>query len=133
MRDHRQAGDVIYTLNLTQVPFHYYRDGFGVGPDRFGLRDMRWVIGDRVETTEVNFASQFEPLRGTPRLWILMTHFGGPPDESVVIPTVLDRMGRKLDEFSARGARVLLYDLSAESATPATSPATAAPGGSPPH
>lgn len=133
VREHRQAGDVIYTLNLTQVPFHYYRDGFGVGPDRFGLRDLRWVVGDRVETTEANFAAQFEPLRGTPRLWILMTHFGGPPDESVVIPAVLDRMGGKLDEFSARGARVLLYDLSSGSATPATSPATTAPAGSPPR
>jgi hypothetical protein len=133
VRDHRQANDVIYTLNLTQVPFHYYRDGFGVGPDRFGLRDMRWVVGGRIETTEANFAREFEPMRGTPRLWIVMTHFGGPPDESVVIPGVLDRMGRKLDEYSARGARVLLYDLSSGSPTPATSPATAAPGGSPPR
>jgi hypothetical protein len=132
VRDHRQANDVIYTLNLSQVPFHYYLDGFGVGPDRFGLRDMRWVIGGRIDTSEANFANEFEPLRGTPRLWILLTHFGGPPDEGVVIPAVLDRMGRKLDESSARGARVLLYDLST-SATPATSPATTAPGGSPPR
>jgi hypothetical protein len=134
IRDHRQANDVIYTLNLTQVPFRYYRDGFGVGLDRFGLRDMRWVVGDRIEATEANFAREFEPLRGTPRLWILMTHFGGPPDEGVVIPAVLDRMGRKLDEFSARGARALLYDLSgAGGPTPATSAATTAPADSPPR
>jgi hypothetical protein len=133
VRDHRQPGDVIYTLNLTQVPFRYYRDGFGVGPGRFGLGDMRWVVGGRIDTTEANFAKEFEPLRGTPRLWVLLTHFGGPPDEGVVVPAVLDRMGRKLDEFSARGARVLLYDLSESGATPATSPATTASGGSPPR
>jgi hypothetical protein len=134
VRDHRQPNDVLYTLNLTQVPFRYYLDGFGVGPDRFGLRDMRSVVGGRIDTTEANFVKEFESLRGTPRLWIVLTHFGGPPDEGLVIPAVLGRMGRKLDEFSAHGARVLLYDLSESGApTPATSPATTAPGGSPPR
>jgi hypothetical protein len=132
VRDHRRPDDLVYTLNLTQVPYRYYLDGFGVGPDRFGLCDMHWVIGGRIDATEANYASEFKPLRGTPRLWIVMTHFGGPPDEGLVIPAVLNRMGRKLDEFSARGARVLLYDLSG-GATPATLPATTAAGGSPPR
>jgi hypothetical protein len=119
VRDRQQPGDVMYTLNLTQQPYRYYRDRFGLGPDRFNLAAMPWTPGDYPEPSEARFAADFQKLRGNPRVWVLLTHIGAlhGPDEGTIVPAVLDRIGRRLEAHEARGAKVLLYDLTPGSAS----------------
>ena len=113
VRDHRQPGDVLYVWNISQVPFRYYRDRFGLGPDRFGIAGMNWIPGAAVEPTATAYAREFEQFRGRGRVWVLLTHWaalGGPDERATVLP-VLDRMGTRLDTREAKGAMVILYDL----------------------
>jgi hypothetical protein len=127
VRDRAQPGDVMYVFDLSAVPLRYYRDRFGLGPDIFNLARTRCVFGKHVEPTEDAYAAELGPLRGNARVWVLLSHTGalGGPDEGKIISAVLDRMGRRLDEHRARGARVLLYDLTP---APATAPAPIARG-----
>jgi hypothetical protein len=127
LRERKQPGDVLYVGHISQVPFGYYRDRYGLGPDRFDLSRMEWVAGARVDPTERAYADELARLAGSGRVWVLLTHMGalGGPDEGQIVPAVLDRMGKRLDDVSARGARLLLYDLN--SGPPATAPATGSP------
>ena len=113
VRDRKQPGDVIYVFHLSEVPFRYYRDRFGLGPDRFGISDVEWVAGKRIESTEPAFEDDLSRLRGRERVWVLLTHMRalGGPDEGAIVPRVLDCWGTRIDDQAARGARVMLYDL----------------------
>jgi hypothetical protein len=125
VRDHKRPGDVLYVFNLSQVPFGYYRDRYGLDADRFGLAGLEHVIGREVApATEAAFAGELAPLRGRGRVWVLLTHTGalGGPDEGTIVPAVLDRWGTRLDARSAKGARVMLYDLSGPPGSGASAP-----------
>ena len=114
VRDRKQPGDAVYVFHWSEVPFRYHRDRFGVGPDSFGLADAAVVFGRRVEPTAPALADDLARLRGRGRVWVVLTHTRslGGPDEGAIVPLILDRWGTRLDEFSAKGARVMLYDLS---------------------
>lgn len=119
-----QPGDRIYVWHISQVPFAYYRE-------RLGLKDADCIIGNDIPPTAQAYEKEFANLRGV-RVWILLTHWGalGAADERKVILSALDRMGKRLDSFEAKGAMVVLYDLNdATTATSAPAPAR----GSPPH
>jgi hypothetical protein len=123
VREHRQPGDVLYVWNHSRVPFRYYRDRFGIGPDRFEMTQMQCIPGNPVNPTESAYAEEFGQLRGRGRVWVLLTHWAalGGPDERAVILPVLDRMGTRLETHEAKGAMVILYDL-APAGRPAPEP-----------
>jgi hypothetical protein len=115
VRDHRLPGDAVYVFHASQVPFRYHRDRYGRGPDGFGLAGVETVFGGTVASTEQALSDDLAPLRGRGRVWVLLTHTAalGGPDETAIVPAILDRWGTRLDAFSAPGARLMLYDLRA--------------------
>lgn len=115
VRDRHQPGDTVYVFHLSDVPFRFYRHRFGLGHDRFGLADVEPVFGRKVESTEDALSADLARVRGRPRVWVLLTHTAalGGPDETAIVSAILDRWGTRLDAYSARGALVLLYDLTA--------------------
>jgi hypothetical protein len=129
--EHARPGDGLYVLNLPQVPYRYYRDRFGIGPDRFNLTRVPWIAGNQIEPTEAAFTAELAQLKAKGRVWVLLSHIGAMsgPDEGKIVPKVLDAMGTRLEFHEARGAKLFLYDF-----TPPTSSAparTTAPGSPP--
>jgi hypothetical protein len=124
VRDRGQSGDVLYVWNISQVPFRYYRDRFGLGPDRFGIAGMNWIPGAAVEPTASAYQEEFERLRGRGRVWVLLTHWAAldGPDERAIILSELDRLGTRLETHEAKGAMIILYDLPPAGATATGSP-----------
>lgn len=113
VRDHKRPGDVIYVFNISGAPYRYYRDRYGLGPDRFGLADTEWILGNQVAPTEAALATDLARLRGRPRVWVLLTHMKAldGPDEAPIVQGILNGWGTRLSDSAAKGARVMLYDL----------------------
>lgn len=78
---------------MSEAPFHYYEDRFGLEKDRYGLADMHWLLGKSGESDPSIYRTDLAQLRGEGRVWILITHpraMGGI-DEEKLFPAILDQ------------------------------------------
>jgi hypothetical protein len=113
IRDHKQPGDLLYVFYISDVPFRYYRDRFGLTTDRSGLSDMTTLVGKPGAADPAQYRADLSQLRGRGRVWVLITHpraLGGP-DEEQIFPQILKRWGREIDHVQAFNASATLYDL----------------------
>lgn len=113
IRDHKRPGDSLYVFYISEVPFHYYIDRFGLEPDRMGLGDMPKIIGRSGERDPSIYRADLARLRGRGRVWVLISHpraLGGV-DEEQLFPAILNRWGRPLDHVQAFNASATLYDV----------------------
>jgi hypothetical protein len=121
IRDHKRPGDSLYVFYISEVPFHYYADRFGLSPDRMGLADMPTIIGQSGERDPSLYRADLARLRGKGRVWVLITHpraLGGV-DEEQLFPAILDRWGKPIDHVQAFNASATLYDMGAFAGDPA--------------
>jgi hypothetical protein len=113
IRDHRQPGDVLYVLYISEEPFRYYKNRFGMTPDRFGLADMPTIFGEPGEKDPSIYRTDLARLRGKGRVWVLITHpraLGGI-DEEQLFPQILGQWGKPIDHVQAFNASATLYDM----------------------
>ena len=118
LQQHRRPGDDLYV---------YY----GAGPaitfydDQFGIADTDYVQGRCHRGDTRSYLLELDPLRGHPRVWVLIAHA-----ERDNIVRYLDTIGIRRDRQVAPSrtvgaapdpAEILLYDLSAEQQLNATS------------
>lgn len=136
IRDRWQPGDTLYVSDLTQFALRYYLEcdcfspaegdaktawRFRRTPDRSriqknALRSMppHFVVGRASDGDRRTYVSEIAALRGRGRVWLLYTHVGDATELSFLrheLPRDLERIGRRLDAFTAVGATVYLYDL----------------------
>ena len=113
IRDHRQPGDTLYIFYISEVPFRYYENRFGLTPDRFGLADMPTIFGEPGQADPSLYRTDLFRLRGRGRVWVLITHpraLGGP-DEEQIFPRILDEWGKAIDHIQAFNASATLYEM----------------------
>jgi len=113
IRDHKQPGDVLYVFYISEVPFRYYENRFGLTPDRFGLADMPTTFGQTGERDPSLYRADLGRLRGKGRVWVLITHpraLGGI-DEEQLFPQILGQWGKPIDHAQAFNASATLYDM----------------------
>jgi len=118
IRDHHRPGDVLYVFHPSEVPFRYYENRFGLEKDRYGLADMRWIIGEPGENDPSIYRSDLARLRGKGRVWVLITHpraLGGI-DEEQLFPAILNNWGEQMDQIRAFNALGLMYEMDSNSA-----------------
>lgn len=113
IRDHKQPGDSLYIFYISDVPFRYYENRFGLEQNRFGLDNMNTIVEDPGEADAARYRADLARLKGRGRVWILITHPAalGGIDETQVFPAILDQWGRRLDRFDAFNATAMLYDI----------------------
>jgi hypothetical protein len=134
---HQHPGDVVFLWQTTQYPFAFELEcscfhspvpGRSLG-SLWPVRSVpgthsQWsnaivsesddfVIGAYREPREESFEEELRRLRGTPRVWVLLSAL--EPDKRASLVQRLDRLGRKLESFDAtadyEGVDVYLYDL----------------------
>lgn len=113
IRDHKQPGDTLYVFYISEVPFRYYENRFGLSPDRFGLMDMPTIFGKPRGADTSTYRSDLARLRGSGRVWVLITHphaLGGI-DEEQLFPQILGQWGKLMDHIQAFNASAMLYDM----------------------
>lgn len=113
IRDHRLPGDCLYVFCMSEAPFHYYADRFGLSPNRFGLKDMPTVIGRPCQQDPSLYRADLARLRGHGRVWVLITHPAalGGIDEEKLFPQILEQWGKPLGHVQAFNASATLYDM----------------------
>jgi hypothetical protein len=134
-----RRGDSLYVMQWSQYPLRYYFECGDCGVvRRGGVAESLW---DRIRLArpgpddsdpalrsdpptiviarpvEPDVPSTYEPeldeLEGRQRVWLLMTHFDydvGHKQYDAVVSRA-DQLGRRLESYSAPGARLLLYDF----------------------
>lgn len=113
IRDHKQPGDALYVFYISEVPFRYYEDRFGLSGDRFGLAAMPTIFGEPGESDPSVYRSDLSRLRGRRRVWVLITHpraLGGI-DEEQLFSQILSQWGKPMDHIEAFNASATLYDM----------------------
>lgn len=112
VRAHQRMGDVVYLNTGSQPAYQYYAE-------LYGIRENNLVLGTAVGDDATDYVSDFAPLRGR-RTWIVVSHAsgGGGAMQMKHFEFYLGMIGRRIDQFTAPGAAVYLYDLSAGSASP---------------
>jgi hypothetical protein len=105
LADHAAEGEGIYLYSDSISLFRYYAP-------RFGLEERTTVLGTSGESNWAEDVRDLSPLRG--RFWLVFTHVharGDTRSEEDFFLFVLDRMGKRLDQFRDVEASVYLYDL----------------------
>ena len=113
VHDHKMPGDILYVFHISEIPFRYYEDRFGLEKDRMGLADMPWIFGEPCGNDASIYRADLARLRGKGRVWILMSHpraLGGI-DEEQLFPAILDQWGKQVDRVTAFNARAMLYEM----------------------
>jgi Dolichyl-phosphate-mannose-protein mannosyltransferase len=131
--DQARPGDGLYVVYPAQYPVRYYwergaLDGPGRQPPPWPLvqasggrdqyapalesRPPRLIIGEYDDPFE-QYVEELEPLRGNPRVWAIVVHFGAPPfHEAQSVVSHLDDIGTQRAAFHDTGVSLFLYDLS---------------------
>jgi Dolichyl-phosphate-mannose-protein mannosyltransferase len=106
---HQQPGDVWFIYHLARYQYWYYDELYQLSP-----ATVR--IGKDCGTDTACYAADLDQLRGDRRVWILFSHIwiGDGIEEEDMSIQHLDSVGKRLDRFSAHGARAYLYDLSGD-------------------
>ncbi len=101
-----RPGDLVYAYALYEPWLYYAR--------RFDLAGLELRRGNRGPAEAPVRDGELVALRGRPRVWVLVTDLSWPRREDLrpLFEAKLDRLGRRLDERSAPGVTLYLYDLS---------------------
>jgi hypothetical protein len=107
VREHRQAGDILYLYYASHHAFEYYSSSHG-----FNKND--YIVGVASRDNWRNYVEDLDKLRGNKRVWIFFSHVCNwkGADEEKFFLYHLDNIGTRLDSFKSDGAAVYLYDLS---------------------
>jgi hypothetical protein len=136
IRDHWRPGDTLYVSGPTQFAMGYYlececfapadvtADGLAWRFSRVPMSDSvravlrsvppHFVVGRPATGGYAGYTRDIDALRGQARVWLLYTHATNPSETWFLRHQVrrrLDRLGQRLDSFSATGAILYLYDL----------------------
>jgi 4-amino-4-deoxy-L-arabinose transferase-like glycosyltransferase len=113
IRDHKKPGDTLYIFCMSEVPFHYYEDRFGLEKNRYGLDDMHIIFGKSGDPDPSIYRTDLAQLRGRGRVWVLITHPRAMAgiDEEKLFPEILKRRGTQTDHAAAFHASVTLYEM----------------------
>lgn len=103
---HQQPGDVWFVYHWARYQFWYYDELYKISPSVVR-------IGKDCGTDTTCYESDLDRLRGNRRVWILFSHIwiGDGLQEEDMSVQYLDRLGKRLDRFSATGVRAYLYNL----------------------
>lgn len=115
MKSHQQIGDTIYVYERTEYQFKYYanRYGYQEGDYILGIDDLDRQDGQGISEEEWRrYISDFDKLRGKPRVWILLSHLRRWEDEQERVLAYLDRIGKRMDACEKDSSFVYLYDFS---------------------
>jgi hypothetical protein len=113
IQEHKQHGDSLYVFYISEVPYRYCENRFGLEKDRYGLADMPVIFGQPGESDPSIYRADLARLRGKGRVWVLITHpraLGGI-DEEQLFPAILSQWGKQLDRVDAFNATAMLYEL----------------------
>lgn len=104
-----QIGDKLYLYYAAEPAFLYYAK-------RFGLNDIKYTLGRESRKQPAKYREDLNQLKGQKRVWIIFSHVVktklGLLNEEEFFLNYLDSIGKRLDQLSAQGAAVYLYDLS---------------------
>lgn len=110
LNDQWQQSDEVLVYRESQFAYRYYAR-------QSGMQDRPFQVLNSYEPWNEEQRSQFEELRGRPRVWIVFSRIvGGNGHEHEPLLMVFDRMGKKTEEvYGGRGPAFLVrYDLSVE-------------------
>jgi hypothetical protein len=112
VRTRQQPGDILYVFQRGEYQFKYYADRYGYQPSDYQIGVDDLDDGEKVSPEEWRrYQQDFDRLRGYPRVWMLFSHTDGTKQEEEMVLSYLDRIGTKIERFSATGAFVYLYDF----------------------
>jgi hypothetical protein len=107
IESHQRLGDPWYVYYSARYQLAYY----GL-ISNLPMANVR--VGADCSTDGVCYHNDVSQLRGSPRIWVLMSHIlpydGG--DEGNLLSDQLDKIGTRLDAFQASGVKVYLYNFS---------------------
>lgn len=112
VKQHQKLGDILYIFQRGEYQFKYYaaKYGYAEGSYRIGVDDLE--DGEKVSPEEwQRYQQDFDGLRGNSRVWMLFSHTDGAAEETTMVLSYLDRIGKKIDSFECPGAFVYLYDF----------------------
>jgi hypothetical protein len=104
---HRRENDAVY-INYSAAPAYLYYSAF------YDLADVPFVQGSNRQNTN-DYSRELSSMRGRSRVWILFSHawyYANGVTEETLILKYLDQIGTRLDQRSAPGSQLYLYDLS---------------------
>jgi hypothetical protein len=106
VRSHQRPGDICYVYYGAKYPFAYYSE-------LYKLTENNAQMGTDCGRAANCYAADLEPMRGSARVWILLSHVlvGNDWDEERILRSQLDAVGVRLDLYQTSGARAYLYDL----------------------
>ena len=105
---HRREKDAVY-INYDAGPAYLYYSAF------YDLANVPFVQGSMNQQNTNNYFRELSSMRGRNRVWILFSHANynvNGVSEQTLILDYLDQIGRRLDQLSAPGSQLYLYDLS---------------------
>jgi hypothetical protein len=106
----RKNSDLIYLYYGTRPAFAYYASFYG-------FKDGDYRVGVSARSNSDKYLKDIDTLRGRGRVWFVFSHVynWNKIDEVLYYNTYLNGIGKKIDEFTAPGAAVYLYDLKGSS------------------
>jgi len=106
IQSHQRPGDRWYAYYGARYQLAYYAEVYNLP-----LTNVH--IGSDCGTDRACYGMDLAPLRGSPRIWVLLSHIlpsnGG--DEGTLLSDQLDKIGTRLDAFEESGVKVYLYNL----------------------
>lgn len=106
----KRSTDIVYVYYGAKFAFKYYAP-------LYGFADSDYRVGVRARKEPEQYLKDIDTLRGTARVWVIFAHHyhRNQVDEKMYCLNYLNRIGKKIEEFSAPGAAVYLYDLKSSS------------------
>ena len=108
--NNRQTGDVLYIYYGAIVQYQYYLSYFKAEPAQNTVTGVNRMKGINV----YDYAQDLDKLKGKKRVWLLFSHdsvIHGIDEEDFFV-NYLNSIGKRLDNYSAPGTSIYLYDLS---------------------
>lgn len=111
--EQRRPGDLLYVYYNARTQYRYYAP-------RYGWTDAGTVMGICARLRPEGYIGDMMRLRGRPRVWLLFVDGEGVDefDERGLMLSVLDHVGRRLDDQVSVGASLYLYDLTPRAPEP---------------
>ena len=106
----KRSTDIVYIYYGAAPAFKYYAPFYG-------FKDSDFRRGGQARSEPEKYLNDIDTLRGNARVWFIFSHNynWGKIDEKMHYLTYLNKIGKKIDEVSAPGAAVYLYDLKGSS------------------
>jgi len=112
--EQRRPGDLLYVYYNARPQYLYYAP-------RYGWTGANTVMGICSRLRPEAYIGDMARLRGRPRVWLLFVDGKGVDEfnERGLMLSVLDHVGRRLDDQVSVGASLYLYDLTVRGPEPA--------------